>query len=102
MSVTSTATVDVTIAGVNDAPVAATAIAGQQTNEDAPFSFTVPAGTFTDIDNGDTLAYSATMGDGTALPGWLIFDAAAQTFSGTALNDSPILSLNQSAGSGPA
>ncbi|MDD5385164.1 MAG: Ig-like domain-containing protein, partial [Gallionella sp.] len=83
---TSTATADVTIAGVNDAPVAATAIAGQQTSEDAPFSFTVPAGTFADIDNGDTLTYSATLADGTALPSWLTFDAATQTFSGTPLN----------------
>ncbi|MDO8465395.1 MAG: putative Ig domain-containing protein [Gallionella sp.] len=83
---TSTATVDVTIAGVNDAPVAATAIAGQQTNEDAPFSFAVPAGTFTDIDNGDTLSYGATLADGTALPSWLSFDAATQTFSGIPSN----------------
>ncbi len=80
---TSTATVDVTIAGANDAPVTATAIVGQQTNEDTPFSFTVPAGTFTDIDNGDTLSYGATLADSTALPGWLTFDAATQTFSGT-------------------
>ncbi|MDO8812807.1 MAG: putative Ig domain-containing protein [Gallionella sp.] len=77
------ATVDVTIAGVNDAPVAATAIAGQQTNEEAPFSFTVPAGTFTDIDNGDTLSYGATLADGTVLPAWLTFNAATQTFGGT-------------------
>ncbi|HEX5337938.1 MAG TPA: putative Ig domain-containing protein, partial [Gallionella sp.] len=80
---TSTATVDVTITGTNDAPVVATEIVGQQTNEDAPFSFTVPAGTFTDIDTGDVLTYSATLADGSALPSWLTFDAATQTFSGT-------------------
>jgi VCBS repeat-containing protein len=80
---TSTATVDIEIAGVNDAPVAAALIAGQQTNEDAPFSFSVPAGTFTDIDNGDVLNYSATLADGSVWPGWRTFDAATQTFSGT-------------------
>ncbi|HLO62595.1 MAG TPA: putative Ig domain-containing protein, partial [Azonexus sp.] len=80
---TSTASVDVTIIGVNDAPVVAVPIAGQQSNEDSPFSFTVPTGTFTDIDNGDVLTYSATLADGTALPNWLSFDAATGTFSGT-------------------
>jgi len=79
---TSTAAVEVTITGVNDAPVVAVPIAGQQTNEDAPFSFTVPTGAFTDIDSGDVLTYSATLADGTALPAWLTFDAATQTFSG--------------------
>ena len=83
---TSTATVDVTIAGLNDAPVTATPITGQQTDEDAAFSFTVPADTFTDIDNGDVLTYSATLADGSALPSWLTFDAVTQTFSGTSGN----------------
>ena len=53
--------------------------------EDAAFSFTVPITTFTDID-GDTLTYSATLSDGTALPAWLSFDAASRTFIGTPLN----------------
>ncbi|MBK9160736.1 MAG: tandem-95 repeat protein [Nitrosomonadales bacterium] len=83
---TSSATVEVTIAGANDAPVVASPVAGQQTNEDAPFSFIVPADTFTDIDNGDVLSYSATLADGTALPSWLSFDAATQTFSGVPTN----------------
>ena len=80
---TSTATVNVTITGSNDAPVVAAAIASQQTNEDAGFTFTVPAGIFTDIDNGDVMTYSATLADGTALPSWLTFDAVTQTLSGT-------------------
>ena len=96
---TSTATVDVTVIGENDAPVVAAPIAGQQTNEDAPFSFTVPAGSFTDIDNGPStssgqaLTYGATLADGAALPAWLTFDAATQTFSGTPL-DEDVGSLN--------
>jgi VCBS repeat-containing protein len=80
------AVVTVTITGVNDAPVIAQAIAAQTANEDAAFSFTLPASTFTDIDNNDVLAYSASLADGSALPSWLAFDAATQTFSGTASN----------------
>ncbi|MDP2760911.1 MAG: Ig-like domain-containing protein [Sideroxyarcus sp.] len=83
---TSTATVDVSITGTNDAPVVTITIAPQFTDEDTAFSYTLPAGTFTDIDQGDTLRYSATLADGTALPTWLVFDAATQTFSGTPAN----------------
>ncbi|MDD5058244.1 MAG: putative Ig domain-containing protein, partial [Sideroxydans sp.] len=83
---TSSATVEVTINGVNDAPVTATAITNQQTNQDAAFSFTIPTDTFTDVDQGDALSYSVTLGDGSALPGWLTFDAVTQTLSGTPLN----------------
>jgi VCBS repeat-containing protein len=80
---TSTATVNVTITGTNDAPLVATAIAAQFSNEDAAFSYTIPAGSFSDIDQGDVLSYTATLADGSALPSWLAFDAATQTFSGT-------------------
>ena len=75
----------VTINDINDSPVAI-AITNQSNDEDSAFSFTVPSNTFSDED-GDTLTYSATLEDGTALPSWLTFDAATQTFSGTPLND---------------
>jgi uncharacterized delta-60 repeat protein len=52
-------------------------------NEGASFSHTVPADRFADPD-GDVLTYSATQSDGSALPGWLTFDAATRTFSGVA------------------
>ncbi len=71
------------VQNVNDAPLVAAAISAQQTNEDAPFSFTVPAGNFTDVDAGDVLFYTATLANGTALPGWLTFNATTLTFSGT-------------------
>lgn len=67
-------------------PVLMNALADQSAAEDAPFSFTMPAGTFTDA-NGDALNYSATLANGGALPAWLSFDAATRTFSGTPLND---------------
>ena len=48
------------------------------------FSLVLPANTFTDVDSGDTLTYTATnAADGAALPAWLSFNAATRTFSGT-------------------
>ncbi len=75
-----------TIANTNDAPALANSIADQAATQDATFSFTVPANTFADIDAGDTLAYSASLNDGSVLPPWLSFDAATKTFSGTPAN----------------
>ncbi|WP_422378906.1 putative Ig domain-containing protein [Roseibium sp.] len=79
-------TFDLVIGRVNDAPVVSNAIANQSVDEDTAWSFTVPEGTFTDAD-GDALTYSATLGDGSALPSWLSFDATARTFSGTPPQD---------------
>lgn len=70
----------------NTAPELLAAIAGQTINEDSPFNFQVPAGTFSDPD-GDTLALSATLADGSTLPGWLTFDSETNTFSGTPPQD---------------
>ncbi|MBF0156389.1 MAG: putative Ig domain-containing protein [Magnetococcales bacterium] len=75
-----TATLAVTVRDANDAPVAA-GIANQNTTEGAAFSLQVPA--FTDPDAWDTLTYSVTRADGSSLPGWLSFNAATRTFSGT-------------------
>ena len=74
---------NVTVVNVNDPPVVAHPIADQTTLEDAVFSFTVPANTFADVDVDDSLTYSATLADGTALPSWLAFNPATMTFSGT-------------------
>ncbi|HEY9809223.1 MAG TPA: putative Ig domain-containing protein [Halomicronema sp.] len=67
-------------------PTAGT-ITSQTATQNTAFNFVIPAGTFTDIDEGDTLTYSATLADGTALPSWLQFNAASQTFSGTPANE---------------
>ncbi|WP_198378980.1 putative Ig domain-containing protein, partial [Neoroseomonas rubea] len=45
------------------------------------------AGAFADPDTGDSLAYTATLADGSPLPAWLSFDPATRTFSGTPAND---------------
>ncbi|TAV82630.1 DUF4082 domain-containing protein, partial [Rhizobium leguminosarum] len=80
---TATASLTVTIHGANDAPVLAVQTAAQNATVGSAFSFVLPTTTFTDVDSGETLAYTATAADGTALPTWLAFNATTRTFSGT-------------------
>ena len=80
---TSTTTLTVTIHGANDAPTLAVQTGSQNAIVGSAFSLALPAGTFTDVDAGDTLSYTATAADGSPLPAWLAFDAATRTFSGT-------------------
>ncbi|WP_018327538.1 N,N-dimethylformamidase beta subunit family domain-containing protein [Rhizobium giardinii] len=81
---TSTATLTVTIHGANDAPVLAAQTANQNATVGSAFSLVLPANTFTDVDSGDTLTYTATnAANGAPLPAWLSFNAATRTFSGT-------------------
>lgn len=76
------ATLEITVAGANDAPVIASALADQTVSANTAYSWQMPANSFVDPDYGDALAYRATLADGSALPSWLVFDAATQTFSG--------------------
>ncbi|WP_222027155.1 DUF4082 domain-containing protein, partial [Rhizobium leguminosarum] len=78
-----TANLTVTIHGANDAPVLAVQTAAQNASVGTAFSFVLPTTTFTDVDSGETLTYTATAADGTALPAWLAFNATTRTFSGT-------------------
>jgi hypothetical protein len=71
----------------NDAPTLENAINDQSTNEDAVYSFTFDLNTFNDVDATDSLSYTATQSDNSALPAWLAFDINTRTFSGTPLND---------------
>ncbi|TNC97038.1 MAG: Ig family protein, partial [Rhodocyclaceae bacterium] len=70
-------------------PTVVVALVDQTATEDAVFHFNVPAGSFADVDAvaGDTLAYAASLADGSALPTWLAFDASTQTFAGTPGNE---------------
>ncbi|MEQ1956581.1 DUF4082 domain-containing protein [Mesorhizobium yinganensis] len=81
--VTATTTLTINLQGANDAPVLASQTANQNVFTGSAFSLTLPTGTFTDVDANDTLAYTATQADGTALPSWLAFNAATRTLSGT-------------------
>lgn len=80
---TSSTTLTITIHGANDAPVLAIQTGNQSATVGSAFSLTLPAGTFTDVDSGDSLTYAATAADGSALPAWLTFNASTRTFSGT-------------------
>ena len=77
----------ITVLNVNDAPVVSVSLLDQNTDEDQLFTFQVPEGTFTDVDQGNALTLSARLGDGSALStsGWLSF--SVDTFSGTPLNE---------------
>ena len=70
---TSTTTLTVTIHGANDAPVLAAQTANQNATVGSAFSLVLPAGTFTDVDAGDTLTYTATRPPTARRcpPGWL-------------------------------
>ena len=67
----------------NNPPTVATAIPDQSATAGTAFSYAFPANTFSDADTGDTLSYTATKADDTALPTWLAFAAGTRTFSGT-------------------
>jgi VCBS repeat-containing protein len=74
----------VTVQGTNDAPELVRCLSDVQLARGKAFSWQMPAGSFKDIDRTDTLSYAATLSNGKPLPSWLKFDAATQTFSGTA------------------
>jgi VCBS repeat-containing protein len=81
------ATVTVTITGVNDAPIITNPIADQTFNAYSLLNFAIPAGSFTDVDAGDTLTYTASLANGSPLPNWLSFNPATQSFQGIATSE---------------
>ena len=70
-------------APTNAAPTVANPIDDQTATVGTALNYAFPANTFADTDAGDTLIYTATKSDDSALPSWLSFDAATRTFSGT-------------------
>lgn len=76
----------------NDAPVLANPLGDQTWKGTGAKSFQVPMTTFTDAED-DPLVFSATKGDGTPLPSWLLFDATTRTFSGNPPAGLPSLPL---------
>ncbi|WP_439487428.1 putative Ig domain-containing protein, partial [Algoriphagus sp.] len=81
-----TDTFNITVANVNDAPTVTNTIPNQNATEDLAFSFQFASNTFSDIDVGDVLTYSAEQTGGDPLPAWLDFDPLTRTFSGTPSN----------------
>ncbi|ODU05319.1 MAG: hypothetical protein ABS89_02025 [Thiobacillus sp. SCN 63-1177] len=70
------------VVALDQAPVLASPSPDQVAIQGSAFSFTLAPSTFVDPDVGDTLSFSAALDDGSALPSWLSFDPATQTFSG--------------------
>ena len=66
----------------NTDPTVANPITDQTATQDSAFNFQFASDVFGDAD-GDSLTYSATLIDLSALPSWLTFTAATRTFSGT-------------------
>ncbi len=87
------------VSNANDAPVVANGLTGQNMSGPGSWTYQVPANTFTDADN-DTLTYSATQSDGSALPSWLSFDASTRTFSGNPPWGAPSVALKVTADDG--
>ena len=88
----------VALSDENDAPTVANATVNQAASATKAFSYTVASNTFADVDAGQTLSYSATQSDGSALPTWLTFTPATQTFSGTpAAGDTGTVSIKVTA-----
>ena len=83
---TASDTFDISVANTNDGPELVTPIGKLVVDEDSPLDFTVPAGTFRDVDRSDSLEYIATLEKGAALPGWLRFDGSTGRFTGRPAN----------------
>ncbi|HRL94762.1 MAG TPA: calcium-binding protein [Pseudomonas sp.] len=67
----------------NHAPVVSSSVPTLKASQSAAFSYVFAAGVITDPDAWDSITYSVTMQDGSALPSWLAFDAQTRTLSGT-------------------
>ena len=73
----------VSVEDTNDAPTVANAMADQIIVEGGSLNFQFNANVFLDVDKTDSLSFTATLSDGSALPSWLTFDAGTRTFTGT-------------------
>jgi VCBS repeat-containing protein len=74
--------VTITIKGAEDPPTVGNDIPDQTATLYEDFNFTFADDSFGDVDTNDTLTYTATLDDGSALPGWLDFDTDTRTFRG--------------------
>jgi hypothetical protein len=78
------------------APMLSAQTATQSWKPGQAVNFSLAATTFTDPQN-ETLTYTASQASGAALPAWLKFNGATDTFSGTAPSTSTSLSLKVTA-----
>jgi hypothetical protein len=95
-----TATVTVTVAAVNDAPVVSAPLADRSVTVGSGLNFSFGLSAFTDVES-TSLTYTAARANGSTLPTWLSFNAGTRTFSGTpALGDVGTVSLKVMASDG--
>jgi len=75
----------ITVNDVNDVPSVSQPTPDQLATVLQPFSLVLTTDMFTDPDtaHGDSLTWSAALGDGTPLPAWLTFDPETLAFAGT-------------------
>ncbi len=76
----------ITLNGTEDTPILTSSITNKVVTEGNLFDFTFADTTFFDIDASDTLIYTATLTDDSALPTWLTFNPATRQFTGTPSN----------------
>jgi len=69
----------------NFVPYVKNGIPDQKAVKNSLFNLQIPDSTFIDDNGNNTLTYSATLNSGSPLPGWLSFEPATRTFSGTPL-----------------
>ncbi len=81
---TATSNLTILVGNTNDAPIKGAIIVDQLAVQGQAFSFTIPAGAFSDPDLGDTMTLSVKQTTGDALPTWLSF--AGGILSGTPAN----------------
>lgn len=79
------ATFTIAVKDINDVPQVSQPTPDQLATVTQPFSLVITPDLFTDADtdHGDSLTYSATLEDGSPLPGWLKFDPETLAFAGT-------------------
>ena len=76
----SSATLALSVLPAFNAPTPAGALTAQTVSAGTAFTYSLPM--FSEADAGDMLTYTASLANGSALPGWLSFDATRQVFSG--------------------
>lgn len=73
----------INVTNVNETPTLVNPITDRKILQDQPFTFQIPANTFTDVDAGDVLTYSVTISNNNPLPSWLTFNPTTRTLAGT-------------------
>ena len=87
----------------NTPPIVSNPIPDQLATVSQEFSYTIPLNTFSDLDAGTTLAYSASLSNGNPLPSWLSFNPTTRMFTGTATSgDVGVLQIQMTASDGEA